>query len=80
MKNIYCKLHSNPIIILESGEEGIFSSKMEATVVMYDSRKKPYLKKFVIGKCDDNCPVVKGIFGIQPELEKVAEAVVKGDK
>jgi len=64
MKNVYCELHNNLIIILEPGEEGVFSDKMEATVVVYDSKKKPYLKRFVIGSCDDDCPTVKEILEV----------------
>lgn len=59
MKTVKCAAHDNLIVVLEPSEEGIFSSKLDATVVFFDERKAPYLKRFVRGGCDDDCPSVK---------------------
>lgn len=58
MKTVKCDKHNTLIVVLEPSEEGIFSSKLDATVVFYDERKVPYLKRFIRGGCDDNCPTV----------------------
>lgn len=61
MKTIKCNKHNTLIVVLEPSEEGFFSSNLDATVVFFDSRKKPYLKRSVRGQCDENCPTVSKI-------------------
>lgn len=72
MKITKCDKHNTLIIILESNEEGLFSSKLDATVIFFDSRKKPYLKRSVRGQCDENCPAVsKVLAGLETPLPPV---------
>lgn len=53
------------IVTLEPGEEKLFTDKMNATVISYDAFKKPYLKRFTIGKCNEECPEIQKIFNVK---------------
>jgi len=76
MQTIKCNKHDALILVLQPGEEFIFTNKLQATVIFYDSRGSPYLKRFIRGRCDEDCPTVKKIFGASSSgsmAEKIGE-------
>jgi hypothetical protein len=67
VRTIKCQTHETLVVVLEPQEEALFSADLDATVVFFDGRGRPYLKRFVRGGCDDNCPEVRRLFR---ELER----------
>ena len=61
MQTVNCKVHNNSIIIFEPDELYMYSDKIEATIIFYDSLGKKYLKKYTSGQCDENCEMVKNL-------------------
>jgi hypothetical protein len=79
MRTLKCDKHNNLIVVLEPREEAIFSSKLDATVVFYDARGKPYLKRYVRGRCDENCSVVGRLLtSLDPETISLEMAIGTG--
>lgn len=74
MKTIKCALHDMLIIVLNPHEEYVFADDLMATVVFRDAKVGPYLKRYMLGKCDEDCPIVKKIF------ERIEAAVVEEDR
>jgi hypothetical protein len=69
MKTVKCTKHNTLIVILDPDEERIFTSKLDTTVVFFDSHKKPYLKRCIRGQCDENCPTVdKVLTSLEPAV------------
>ena len=62
MERIYCPIHFLDIIIYNKNEENLFIDDNKREVaIFYDDEGKKYLKRFIMGKCDINCPTVKQI-------------------
>jgi len=62
MKTIICPFHNRKIVIYDKNEERLFvdNNGLE-TIIFTDDSGKMYLKRFVVGSCDEDCETVKQI-------------------
>ena len=62
MKQITCNIHNTNIIIYNESEENLFTDDNKADAIIFiDDKGNKKLKRFVIGKCDENCLTIKGL-------------------
>ena len=59
MEIYHCEIHNLDIKVYNHSEEDLFidDNKQEAVIFVGEGGSKK-LKRFVIGKCDENCPKI----------------------
>lgn len=63
MQSIECTTHGVSIIVFEQEDNDKFSDDSHRDVVIFqDSKVGPYLKRFILNECDDNCLIVKDVY------------------
>lgn len=61
MEKIFCNIHNLNINIYQREEENLFiDDNSQESIIFYNEGNK-YLKRFVIGLCDNNCETIKQI-------------------
>ena len=62
MEKVHCDIHDLDIVIYSKDEEHLFADdNRQEIAVFYDGEGKKYLKRCVMGRCDDQCPIVQTI-------------------
>lgn len=62
MQKTYCNIHNEIIAIYSNNEEEQFIDNNEKNTVIFTNTKgRKYLKRFILDKCDNNCPTIKDI-------------------
>lgn len=60
MENYHCDIHNLDIIIYNRDEENLFIDDNKREVaIFYDDEGNKYLKRFIMGQCDENCETIK---------------------
>jgi len=62
MERKTCPLHNIDIIIYDSDFENLFIDDNRLEVAIFiDTQGKKYIKRCVMGRCDEYCPTIKQI-------------------
>ena len=60
MQTIYCEKHSLNILVYDYNEVDLFMDNNEQKAVIFiDEKGNKQLKRFVVGKCDENCSTIQ---------------------
>jgi len=62
MKNYHCDIHNLDIMVYDKNEENLFidDNRKEIAIFYYEDGTK-YLKRFIMGQCDNSCETIKQI-------------------
>lgn len=64
MQTYFCAEHRRYIVAYERDEEHLFiDDNAEEVAIFHDSNDKPYLKRYILGKCDEHCDTIKTLIG-----------------
>lgn len=80
MKTIHCELHNIDIVIYHKNQRVFFKDdNRQEVAIFYDTNGKKYLKRSLIGQCDENCPTVQNALKPKIGINKVVsnDAVVR---
>lgn len=62
MEKYFCGIHKLNIIIYSPEEEHQFiDDNKKEVAIFYDNDGTKYLKRFVVGQCDNNCPTIQDL-------------------